>query len=103
MVWASITEGPKLVVKLCTTSNFIHFWQEHLQTPVPSEVSSPCIIFLVLFVLVQVLWKSPSSRCFSFCDRIDLFYLRKPPEPPHILVVWGHWQLCTNPFLGTDV
>lgn len=37
MVWASITEGPKLLVKTCSTSNFIHFRQEHLQIPVPGK------------------------------------------------------------------
>lgn len=37
VVWAGITEGPKLLVKTCTTSNFIHFKQEHLQIPVPGE------------------------------------------------------------------
>lgn len=64
MVWASVTEGPKLLVKTCIASNFIHFRQEHLQTSVPGEVSSPCIISPVLFMLVQVLWKSPSCGCF---------------------------------------
>lgn len=66
MVWTSVTEGPKLLVKTCTISNFTHFRQECLQIPVPGEGFQSFILSPVLLMLVQAFWKSPSCGATKF-------------------------------------
>lgn len=83
VVWANVAEGPKLLVKTCTTSNFIHFRQEHLQIPIPGSLYHLSSVVYVYADIMEkfFLWSNYIYNCKwtndVFYDRVHLFCLRK--------------------------